>query len=269
MAASDEFEQTAQEFFDTWYRLNPVEASWLGIHTYDDQLGDLSADGVQEQAALLNEYVERLASIPIEDLPLNLAVDYQLLVAKLRSGLWSIGKVADWQRNPASYVQEPLMGLLVLVTRDYAPADERAASALARLRRSTEALEAGRVNVTNPPAVFVQTAIQAARGGAGFIRDAVPSLAQHATDIADELSEAVEAASSAFDEYAVYLTDEVAPVASGRLAVGRELFEERLRDWHMLDISADELAATGRRLFDSTVRQLEELAADVAPGREW
>jgi uncharacterized protein (DUF885 family) len=37
----------------------------------------------------------------------------------------------------------------------------------------------------------------------------------------------------------------------------------------MLDVSAEDLAATGRRLFEDTLAQLRELAADVAPGRDW
>jgi uncharacterized protein (DUF885 family) len=269
LAIRDEFEQTAQEFFDTWYRLNPVEASWLGIHAYDDQLADLSGEGLEEQVTVLQDYTERLAAIPPEELPLESAVDYQLLIAKLRSGLWSIGKVADWRRNPTGYVQEPLFGLLVVATRTYAPVEDRAASALSRLLKVGDTLDAGRVNVSNPPRIFVETAVQAARGGASFVREAIPDLAERVPDLRDDLLAAAERAGAQLDEYAEYLTGEAAPVADGQFAVGRELFEERLRDWHMLDISADELAATGRRLFEDTRVRLEELAAEVAPGRDW
>ena len=269
MALRDDFEQTAQEFYDAWYRFNPVEASWLGIHAYDDQLGGLSADGIQEQAGMLNEFVERLAAIPRGLLPVDLAVDYEVVAATVRAGLWSIEKVADWQRNPMTYVQEPLFGLLVLSTRDYAPVAERANSALSRLEQLPGTLDAGRVNVTNPPRIFVETAIQAAGGGAGFVREVIPRLAEQAPDLRDELLDAADAATRAFDDYAGYLKDDVLPTAEGDFAVGRALFEERLQDWHMLDVSADELAATGRRLFEDTLARLRELAADVAPGREW
>jgi uncharacterized protein (DUF885 family) len=269
LAIRDEFEQVAQEFFDTWYRLNPVQASWLGIHAYDDQLADLSVDGVEEQAAVFHDALGRLAAIPAAELPAELAIDHQLIVAIIRSGLWSIERVGDWRRNPYAYVQEPLFGLLALVSRDYAPVELRAASALSRLEQLRGVLDAGRVNVTRPPRVFVEAAVQAARGGAGFVRDAIPALADRAPDLRDELVRAAEAAGAALDAYAEDLTDEVMPGASEDFAVGREPFEERLRDWHMLDVSAEDLAATGRRLFEDTLAQLRELAADVAPGRDW
>jgi uncharacterized protein (DUF885 family) len=269
LAIRDEFEQVAQEFYDTWYRLNPVEASWLGVHAYDDQLGDLSADGVQEQARFLNEFVERLGAIPRGQLPVDAAVDYEVVAAQIRAGLWSIESVGDWQRNPSIYVQEPLFGLLAVTTREYAPVEQRAASALSRLSFVRATLDACRVNVSNPPPIFVETAIQSALGGVGFVREAVPRLAEQAPDLRDDLLEAADDAATAFEEYAAYLKDEAMPVARGDFAVGRELFEQRLRDWHMLEITADELAATGRRLFESTLAQLEELAAIVAPGRDW
>ena len=151
MALREDFEQTAQDFYDAWYRLNPVEASWLGIHAYDDQLADLSADGIQEHAGMLNEFVERLAGIPRGLLPVDLAVDYEVIAATLRAGLWSIEKVADWQRNPAIYVHEPLFGLLVLSTLPYSPIEERANSAPSRLDQLRSTLDAGRVNLPNPP----------------------------------------------------------------------------------------------------------------------
>lgn len=269
MAPRDDFEQLAQEFFDAWYRLRPVDASWLGIHAYDDQLADLSGDGVQEQAAVLREYAERLAAIPRGDLPLDLMVDHDVVRATIRSAQWSLEGVGDWQRNPTMYVQEPLFGLLVLVSRDYAPVERRAASALSRLRRARECLEAGRVNVTGPPPIFVETAVQAARGGATFVRETIPHLADQAPDYRDDLLQEAERVGTAFDEHAEFLTDEVAPVAAGDFAIGRELFEERLRDWHMLDLTADELASTGRQLFEGTLAQIQELAADAAPGRDW
>ena len=255
MALRDDFEQTAQEFYDAWYRFNPVEASWLGIHAYDDQLGDLSADGIQEQAGMLNEFVERLAAIPRGLLPVDLAVDYEVVAATLRAGLWSIEKVVDWQRNPMTYVQEPLFGLLVLSTRDYAPIAERANSALSRLEQLPGTLDAGRVNVTNPPRIFVETAIQAAGGGAGFVREVIPRLAEQTPDLRDELLDAADAAARAFDDYAGYLKDDVLPTAEGDFSVGRERFEELLQDWHMHDVSADELATTIRRLFEEPVEQ--------------
>jgi len=307
MATRDAFDELAQQYYDEIYRLYPVEASWLGIHAYDDQLADLSSGGIAQQAQALHELRERLASLDERDLPLDAYVDYQLVVADLRSRLWSLERVEDWQRNPVMYVQEPLFGLLALVTRDYAPARERAANLLNRLREIPNALEAGLTNVRNPPRVFNETAIQSAQGGAAFVSEAVPRLIQAAEaelasgdehpgedaavfgmtatetpfstvdapadalgaaddDLAENLRAAGEDAARAFDMHAAALAE---TTAEGEFAVGQELYDERLRDWHMLDSSAPEMAALGRTLFEDTLGQIQELVADNAPGRDW
>ena len=46
MGAQEEFQALALDHYEHWYRLNPVEASWLGIHAYDDMLGDYDAGSV-------------------------------------------------------------------------------------------------------------------------------------------------------------------------------------------------------------------------------
>lgn len=315
MPTRDAFDDFAQEYYDTLYRLYPVEASWLGIHAYDDQLADLTIEGIEQQANVLGELRDRLAALDERDLPLDAYVDYQLVVADLRSRLWSLARVEDWQRNPVMYIQEPLFGLLALTTREYAPLRERAASLLGRLRAVPGTLEAGRTNVTNPPRVFVETAIQAAKGGAAFVREAVPRIAEAAAregnapdpietdpvvaseapgfglsptttpfsavdvpadalgsvddDLVENLRAAGEDAARAFDEHADALSGMAADGAEGEFAIGRELYEERLRDWHMLEITAPDLAALGRRLFEDTLGQLQALAAEHAPGRDW
>ena len=312
MAARDAFDDLAQEYYDSIYRLYPVEASWLGIHAYDDQLADLSTEGIEQQASVLGELRDRLAALDAQGLPFDAYVDYQLVVADLRSRLWSTRRVGDWQRNPVMYIQEPLFGLLALTTREHAPLRERAANLLGRLRAIPATLEAGRANVNNPPSVFVETAVQSAKGGAAFVREAVPRIAEEATrvgnavsdappdtapgpdepgfgltptvtpfsavdapadalgavddDLVENLRAAGDAAARAFEEHAVTLAE---TAAEGEFAVGSELYEERLRDWHMLETTAPDLAALGRRLFEDTLGQIRELAAEHAPGRDW
>ena len=63
MAAHEEFQDLARDYFDHRYRLNPVDASWLGIHAYDDRLDDFDAGTVQDTILLSAELLERLERI--------------------------------------------------------------------------------------------------------------------------------------------------------------------------------------------------------------
>jgi uncharacterized protein (DUF885 family) len=197
-------------------------------------------------------------------------VDYELIGADLRAALWSLQDVGDWRRNPNLYAEQPLFGLLVLVSRDYAPLDERMRSAAGRLRAVEGLLEQGRQNLERPPRVFTETAIQTCDGGLQFLLDVIPRVAAELDDLLrDELLDAARSAADAFEGYRGYLRDELLPNSDGDFAIGTELYERRLREWHFLDLSAEQMAQTGLRLMEETRRQLHAVAGEIAPDRSW
>ncbi len=65
--------------------------------------------------------------------------------------------------------------------------------------------------------------------------------------------------------FAAYLRDQVLPVAAGDFAVGRQGFDARLREEHMVDYDADELLATGWEQFHQTREQMAAVAAEIDP----
>ncbi|GEM_PF-6625995 len=95
----------------------------------------------------------------------------------------------------------------------------------------------------------------------------IPALAEQAPEIKGELLSASREAAAAMEEYVGFLEAEVLPKASGDFAVGKELFEEMLRENHMLDYTADELLELGRELFRKTKEEMELVAAEISPDK--
>ncbi|RME38710.1 MAG: DUF885 domain-containing protein, partial [Thermoflexia bacterium] len=81
------------------------------------------------------------------------------------------------------------------------------------------------------------------------------------------LQEAGQAAAQAIQEFAAYLENDVIPNARGNFAAGRDLFDEILRDEHMVDYNADRLLEIGWEQFHLTRRQMEEVARQIDPNR--
>lgn len=269
MQGPERFADLARDFYATWDRLNPVSASWLGVHDYDDRLGDFTEAGFEEQAGEVLEYENRLGQIDTTTLTPDEQIDYALVQSDLRAAHWSIEKVQDWRRNPAMYVQAPLMGLLALVTREHAPLSERLRSAIGRLTELRDVLEAGRDNVEEAPRVFTDVAMQATHAGMGFVRSVLPALAKREPDLEDELLEMLDDAEAALETHLHYLRAELLPESTGDFAIGRELFDERLRDWHMLDVDADGLRAIGQRMLEETREALVRTAKELDPSVTW
>ena len=147
--------------------------------------------------------------------------------------------------------------------------EERLEKVLGRLRAIPQVLAQGKENIEpeDVPPVWNQVALESAQQGLGLFTMLIPALAQQAPKLAPQLNEASQKAAQALQDYTAFLQERVAPKANGDFAVGKELFEELLRENHMLDYGAEELLKTGWRLFDETNAQMEKLAKDIDSGK--
>lgn len=264
------FDALAERVFRRTVRRFPVYATYLGIHDYDDQLGDYSAQAFEDDARTARADLQELGTFSPERLGPDRAVDLRLLRAVLEDTLADFEAGPAYRRHPALYADAGLGGCYLLMTRDFAPLETRMAAVRARLEQVPGVLEHGRKNLQSPPRVFTENAIAGARGGVAFFRELVPAMAARCSA---GLREAVLAANgravAAMEEHVRFLETDLLPRSTGRFAIGRDRFDRKLKAFHLLDYDADSLAATGWRLIEETRAQLKALADRVDPGRTW
>jgi len=142
-------------------------------------------------------------------------------------------------------------------------------SMLGRLREVPRVLAEAKENLVpeDVPAVWAEMAAEAASEGRQLFTLLVPMLALRTPWLFPQIVVASRRTAAALDDYARYLKADILPKARGDFAVGRALFDEMLRDQHLLDMNADELIETGHRLFDETVHSMDELAKRIDPAR--
>src|SRR5579859_8102708 len=66
--ASPAFTAWLDSLFQAYYRRRPVNATFVGVHAYDDRLPDLSAAGSADSAAEAAQLLARLEALPREPL---------------------------------------------------------------------------------------------------------------------------------------------------------------------------------------------------------
>jgi uncharacterized protein (DUF885 family) len=131
-------------------------------------------------------------------------------------------------------------------------------------------LEDGRRNVvpTEVPRVWAEIMLEQAEQAPGLFLGLLPYMAgEAAPELQAELTEAGQAAVQAIQAYAEWVQNEVLPQAAGDFAVGRELFDEMLREDHMVDYNADQLLETGWQQFHATRAQMEAVAQEIDPNK--
>lgn len=257
------------ELIDSLFQASPVEATAAGFHKYDGELGDYSSAAMDGHLAALRRHHREVESVDPAGLTPDEAVDRELALLSIRQYERMLVDWRPFQRDPGIYLQLAMFGGYLLITREFAPVEERMRSLASRLRQVPPLLDQARRNVENPPRVWTETALEMAAGGVGFFNLLVPHVAGSLpAEVGREVLDANATAVAALDGYQGWLR-ELLPRSGGDFAAGRDLFDAMLADQHLLEYDGETLQAQGWRLFEETRGLCREAGAAIVPGRDW
>ncbi|MBN1954421.1 MAG: DUF885 family protein, partial [Anaerolineae bacterium] len=243
MTTEAPFYRQATAALERFLAYSPVAATHMGDHRWDDRLSDSSLEGLERQHQDMRATLAEFQAMETTGFSRDAAIDHTLFVHILESFLRGFEKGRDHLREPSSYLGEVLGGVFSLIIRDFAPLPERLRSAIGRLREAPRVLREGQANLiaAEVPPIWAQVALQQAGQAAGLFTGMLPAIAaQAAPELLPELQSAGQSAVQAVEAYAAFIQDEVLPQAAGDFAAGRELFDEMLREQHMVDYDADQ-----------------------------
>ena len=201
-------------FFDWFYRRQPVSATFIGVHDYDDQLPDLSDTGMRTLAAEADELLTRLPSEPR-------SLDQQLAEGYLRIQRWEASS-HHFNGNPVHFTGESIFGVVGLLLR------ERLESARARLATIPALLDAGVREIKQAPRAWIERASHECQGAHVLLEDVAEAYPQ--------LADATHSADGAFVRFDKFLSG-VTP--SEDYACGAEALDLLLRHAHFSELDAE------------------------------
>lgn len=256
------------DFFASYYRRRPVNATFTGVHAYDHRLPDLSEDGAGDAVADVETLLARLRTLPPEAHTVVDALDRRLAEGYLRIRRWEFGSRHFHRGNPCEYTGEAVFGVVGLFLRPFAPLEDRFLRAFARMAAIPAFLRQGRANVRRAPAAWVARAIRECDGALAFFGDGIDLLLRDRAGGVTPLERSlVDGAQAAFAEFRDYLAGDLAPRATADYACGGEALALVLREGHCLAESAGTIAAYARDRMEACEAQLHEQAAFGA--RTW
>jgi len=285
-------------FFESYYRLRPVTATFTGIHEHDHRLPDWSADGlaaaVDEMKAL--RVALGAARPPAPSLHDVAERDRQLAISFLDIQIAEHESSGFQRGNPSLAVGEAIFGVIALMTRPFAPVAERAASAIARLTALPAFLDGARRSIAGPvPDAWRLKCLRECHGASILLGDGIPkwiaaeridgAVARHLIIAADAARAAVDAFRgwleqapsppkgghyvhdlAAADVRSVRLQPDQGAAADGGYACGPDLFDFLLTRGHWCDRSRASLLTDAREQLDETLARLDERARQIAAG---
>lgn len=245
-------------YYRTWFRFHPEVAVDVGVAGYANLLKPYGDDELGALKVLNEKLISSLDELDLTTLSQDQQIDLQLMRSSAVLQLEAAAS-RDWRHcDPARFL--PVHAIYQLTVREVenkaAAFRERLIAIPAYLRgaRSWLGMEPEKI-----PLIWLESAVAEAEGGAEFFRE----LKQHPEINSFRVSEELEQASQALDEFASFLKQELSDKAKGDFAFGRKYFDLILQERHFLNINADELYRFGEKLFAETEKELKKVTHEL------
>jgi hypothetical protein len=257
------YRETVTRILDALLEADPVWASDLGDHRFDDALPDLSSTALEARAATLSEALAVLDGLDDAGLDSDDLVDLESLRSKVSADLWTYTELRPQVWDPLVHL--PGDAIYSLVARDTGHPVERARALAARLRGVPQQLAVARDQLEEMPRVHVETARTQLRGTLALLADDVEELLDRAPTERGLLAEPRELARAALLEHDDWLAEQLES-AQRDPRLGDRAFAARL--WYTLDTEIDPDALLTRAESDlmALEEEISSVAARIGPG---
>jgi uncharacterized protein (DUF885 family) len=251
----------AHDYFQWYYGQFPVLASDAGLHDGDARLTDFGASARHARVERVASLLRQLEGFPAAAWSPDDRVDLALLQAHMRRVVFDESVLRRWRRDPGLYVDECANGIFSLVKKEYAPQSVRGRAAAARMRQMPALLAAARQNLDEGVPLLASLATQAIDGiGPLFLETLAPLGADLEGADREEFVAARDAAMQALRDFRSWLRTAQRSMKAP-LGIGREAYEELLRDIYLLPMGPEELARLGEVEL-TRARALEAMLPD-------
>jgi len=267
------YQRLAAAILADFYQRNPTRATDLGLHQFDGKLEDYSRAAVEDEIEAVKAFHVSLKSIDADALSPANRLDREMLLLWLESKQLRDERVRAWARNPDDYSGGLTNSAYSLIKRNYAPAEERLRSLIAREKAMPAALAEARRNLDNPPRVFTEIAIEQLDGNQEFFKTAVVEAFADVKDPAlqAEFKQANDAVIAALGTYKAWLTNNLLPRSKGNFAYGPDLYRRILWADEMIDTPLGDLLKfaeadlrKNREAFAATARLIDPTRTPLA-----
>ena len=267
LSADAAFTAVAGEYFEDLYRRQPTQATYLGIHKFDDQLDDYSRQGVTDAVAAAKGFRARVAAIEATALSTSSQLDREQLLHAIDSRILTIETIRPWARDPDTYSSGITNTAYLMIKRAYAPDDERMKLLIAREKQMPAALLEARKNLDNPPEILTQIAIDQLDGSQGFFKAAV---AQAFPDVKDaalvaQFKQSNDAVIAALGDYKQWLQTDLLKRSTGDFAIGADTYAKKLAADEMIDTPVDRLLAIAEQDMAKNKSAFADTAKEIDP----
>jgi len=270
MKENEKMAQFAAKYYKASDELYPSTATAMGIHDYDGELEDLSPEGIEKSRKIHEKFEGQLGDIDFDVLSKDEKIMFHIVNSNIKASMRHFERTREYEKDPALYADLAIQSVFILLMREFAPLEDRLRSAASRLSKVPGLYAAAKKNLKNPPRVYTEIALDTLEGAGSLLNDLIPRMAKKTPSIKNEINKALEKANKATEEYKEFLKNEILPRSKGDFAIGKEIFDEMLRENDFLDYTSDDLWEIGGREVKKCEEELTNFCRkNLDPNKTW
>jgi uncharacterized protein (DUF885 family) len=260
------YDRLSDEFFDIYYTYCPVHATRQGLHAYDHSLGHYRRDEIDETLRRMKGVQAQVAAMDPAQMDHLHALDYPVLTTRIKREIYWVEQWRFWENNPLFYKDIIIEGMFNLVSRNFAPLEERLKALIDRQKDVPLVLQAAYENLTNPPPEYTIQAIDQVKGSRSFFE----SLPQAFRDVRDpallaELGRTNAMVIAEMERYLTFLQADLLPRSHGNFAVGEAGIQAIIDAEEMIDVPVPQILDRCYRDLARTEAEIAELQKRIDP----
>ncbi|WP_394830763.1 DUF885 domain-containing protein [Pendulispora rubella] len=260
------FQRLGERFLARYLELSPVESTRLGEHRYDARWTDWSEAGEAARKQFLAQTRSDLDKIHREGLSVQNRIDAGILQNQLDFEQFSFDEMRETIVNPAAYTALLGDGLDPLLTRDFAPVEERMQSLRGRLQGVPSVVAAAKKRLAGTSRVHTETAIEQNRGLIALCKSGFSEqLAKVSPSLRRDVEAAAKTATASLEEFQTFLEKDLLPRATGDFRIGKARFEKKLRFTLDDDVDPDAIVKGARQLLADTQKEMLDTVRELWP----
>ena len=257
----DRFQKIAKDYIEGLIQSNPEYATSLGDHRFDDKLTDYSDEAVAKALARAKDTRQQLEQFSdLTKLTGPNRVDVRILKDSVDNEIFGIEELKEREWNPILYNESLANSLYLLVSREFAPPEKRAASIKGRMEKIPAVIAQAKTNLKNPPRVFTETAIDQTAGTIALIKEGLNETLNKAPKLKAEIAPLQEKTIAALNEYKTWLENDLLPRSTADFRIGADKFRKKLRFALASDMSMEDLMKAARTDLEQTQKAIYEVA---------
>ena len=252
-----------QQYLDAHFREQPMEATRLGDHRFDNLLDDLSRPAREAWLAHARQTLEALPrQADYARLSRAGQIDFEIFQQDLTRSIWLAQNTRPFEEDPRVYGDYISDSVYLLLTQSTLPPETNIANCLARMALIPRVVAAARENLRNPARVCLETAIRQNQGAIGFYERDLFRFAGKTPQLTTLKSAAARVA-DCLRGYQDFLERDLLPQANGQWRLGKQRFYRKLELELDAGLNADQVLTDAQAEFERVQREMWVVARQL------